>query len=150
MATLNLIKRTGLRSKRRLGRGQSSGAGKTSGKGTKGQNSRSGRKKRPEIRDIIKKIPKRRGFGKNRARTVNASRRDAVALSLERLETLFPQGGEVSPKVLYEKGLINRTLPPIKIVGGGNVTKKFTISRCGVSATARTAIEKAGGTITLK
>lgn len=147
MATLNLIKRTGLRTKRRLGRGQASGAGKTSGKGTKGQNSRSGRKKRPEIRDIIKKIPKRRGFGKNRARTVNASRPDAIALSIERLEVLFPQGGEVSPKALFAKGLIGRTLPPIKIVGGGTVSKKFSITRCAVSASARVAIEKAGGTI---
>lgn len=130
----------------RVGRGQGSGRGKTSGRGGKGQTARAGNKRRPEMRDIIKKLPKRRGFGKNRARTVDASRPDAIAISLTRLDTLFPAGTEITPKFLHEKGLIGRKLPPVKIVAG-ETSKKFTVQNCEVSAPARAAIEKAGGTV---
>lgn len=59
----NLQSKTKRRKGKQVGRGQSSGAGKTSGRGTKGQNARAGRKKRPEIRDAIKRLPKLRGRG---------------------------------------------------------------------------------------
>ncbi|QQG38168.1 MAG: 50S ribosomal protein L15 [Candidatus Kaiserbacteria bacterium] len=148
MATLNLIKRVGKRVKQRVGRGQSSGRGKTAGRGTKGQNARSGRKKRPEIRDIIKKIPKRRGFGKNRGRTVVGTRLDALPVSLGDLETLFDTGAEVSTGSLIERGVMKeRNAQPVKIVGGGTLTKKLSVKGLSVSASARAAIEKAGGTI---
>ncbi len=146
MASLNSLKRTGKRPYRRIGRGQSSTRGKTSGRGIKGQNARSGRKKRPEIRDIIKKLPKRRGYGKNRARTVDPSIPDAVAISLSRLDALFENSAEITRSVLAERGLIGRTMPPVKIVGG-ETSKKFSIKGLAVSASARAAIEKAGGTI---
>jgi len=147
MTALNHLKRTGARSKRRVGRGQSSTRGKTSGRGTKGQNARSGRKKRPELRDIIKKIPKRRGYGKNRGRTVVGGRTRPLPISLARLEQLFD--GEVTHKTLLE-GLSIRAhgrSPLLKIVGGGTITKKLSIKGIAVSSSARAAIEKAGGTI---
>ncbi len=149
MATLNDIKRTNSRSKLRVGRGGK--RGKTAGRGTKGQNSRAGRKKRPEWRDIIKKLPKRRGYGKNRGRSVVGTRPDAVAISLERLVVLFETGAEISPKTLAEKGAVHaRKAFPVKIVSTGEaitLSKKFTIKDCGVSAPARALIEKAGGSI---
>ena len=131
---------------KRVGRGGK--RGKTSGRGTKGQNARAGRKKRPEWRDIIKKLPKRRGFGKNRGRTVDSSRQDAVTISLGRLETAFDSGAEVSTKTLQERGVIHaRGGAPVKIVGEGTLTKKLTVKGIPVSASARAAVEKAGGTV---
>jgi large subunit ribosomal protein L15 len=146
MASLHELKRETARAKRRVGRGGK--RGKTSGRGTKGQNARAGRKKRPEWRDIIKKLPKRRGFGKNRGRTVNSTRRDAVTISLARLEGVFSPGAEVSMKTLIENGIIHaRSGAPAKIVGEGSLTKKLTVKGIPASLSARAAIEKAGGTI---
>jgi large subunit ribosomal protein L15 len=148
MANLNLIKRVGQTEKTRVGRGGK--RGKTSGRGTKGQSARAGNKKRPEFRDIIKKLPKRRGYGKNRSRTVDGSHPDAVAISLERLDTLFETGAEINPKVLFAKRLVKgrgSRLPQIKIVSDGEITKKFSVSGLAVSKVARAAIEKAGGSV---
>lgn len=134
--------------RKRVGRGGK--RGKTAGRGTKGQNARSGRKKRPEWRDIIKKLPKRRGYGKNRGRTVVSTRADALVVSLERLDKMFESGAEVSPKILAARGLMTvRKMLPVKIVGGGELSKKLVFTGVAVSASARMGIEKAGGTITL-
>ncbi len=146
MANLTTLKRMTARPKMRVGRGGR--RGKTAGRGTKGQNARAGRKKRPELRDIIKKLPKRRGYGKNRGRTVDDSRPESVAISLDRLEALFESGVEVTSKMLAEKGVIARTMPPVKIVGTGTISKKIALKGIAVSASARVSIEKAGGTVT--
>ena len=146
MTSLNSLKRMTARKGMRVGRGGK--RGKTAGRGTKGQTARAGGKKRPEMRDIIKKLPKRRGFGKNRGRSVDGTRLDAIAISLNRLEKLFESGAEVSSKILAEKGAISaRTMPPVKIVGTGALSKKLSFKGIAVSASARLAIEKAGGTI---
>ncbi|MEK9154137.1 MAG: 50S ribosomal protein L15 [Patescibacteria group bacterium] len=147
MATLNQLKRMTGRSKQRVGRGQSSGRGKQSGRGGKGQTARAGRKMRPEWRDIIKKLPKRRGFGKNRGRTVVGTRPDALALSLGRLNDLFESGATVSHKTLMGKGVPGRKVRPIKIVNVGQLSKKLSIHDIHVSSSARASIEKAGGTV---
>ena len=150
MATLAQLKRpeTLARSYRRVGRGQSSTRGKQSGRGGKGQTARAGNKRRPELRDIIKKIPKRRGYGKNRGRTVDGTKLDALAIPLERLGQLFESGEEVSMRSLIEKGATRqRKLIPVKIVGGGELSKKLSLKGVPVSASARAAIEKAGGSI---
>ena len=146
---LNHIKRpsTLKRGYRRVGRGQSSTRGKQSGRGGKGQTARAGNKRRPELRDIIKKIPKRRGYGKNRGRTVDGTKPDAIAISVERLVALFENGTEITSKLLAERGVISRHVPPVKIVGGGELSKKFSFKGIPVSASARIAIEKAGGSI---
>ena len=145
---LHSLKRIGQRKHMRVGRGGK--RGKTAGRGTKGQNARAGRKKRPELRDIIKKLPKRRGFGKNRGRTVVGTRPDATVVSLERLEAFFAAGAEITPQTLQSNDLlerIGRSLPPVKIVATGILTKKLNIKGCAVSASARAMIEKVGGTI---
>lgn len=148
---LNTLKRPSgfKRSYRRVGRGQSSTRGKQSGRGGKGQTARAGHKIRPEMRDIIKKLPKRRGYGKNRGRTVNPSRKDAIPVSLTVLAKLFAEGAEVTPKILNEKRIIRARgplFPPVKIMGG-TIDKKLNFKGCAVSATARIAIEKAGGSV---
>jgi large subunit ribosomal protein L15 len=150
MATLSSLVRKTARAYRRVGRGQSSTRGKTSGRGGKGQTARAGHKIRPELRDIIKKLPKRRGYGKNRARTVNPTRADAFAVSLEALEATFENGAEVTLKALAERNVIpTRAGRPVaaKILGTGTLTKKLSIKGCAVSGSAKAAIEKAGGTI---
>ena len=146
MASLTTLKRMTARKARRVGRGGK--RGKTAGRGTKGQNARAGRKKRPEMRDIIKKLPKRRGYGKNRGRSVDGTRLDAFVISLDRLEKFFESGAEVTPKTLVEKGALpSRTTAPIKIVGTGTLGKKLSLEGIALSRSARLAIEKAGGTI---
>ena len=155
--SLHTLTRMTKRAYRRVGRGQSSTRGKTSGRGGKGQTARAGNKRRPEFRDIIKKLPKRRGYGKNRARTVNASRVRAFAVPLEALEATFDVGSEVTPKALADRNVIPShagKAAAVKILGlsgqgDGTLTKKLSIKGCLVSKTARAAIEKAGGTITL-
>lgn len=149
-SSLHTLKRVGAHKSKRVGRGQSSGKGKTSGRGTKGQNSRSGRKKRPELRDIIKKLPKRRGYGKNRSHTVNTRLAPHAAVSLDRLSKLFPTGGDVSPASFASSQFIRgrgAKRPMIKIVSGGDITQPFKISGISVSASAKHAIEKAGGSV---
>ncbi len=133
---------------RRVGRGGK--RGKTSGKGGKGQTARAGSRIRPEIRDMIKKLPKLRGHGVNRAKGVNNEVKRAIAINLDTLEKNFAAGDSVSPLSLLKKGMVPRTkgkLPLIKILGRGTLTKKLQIANCAVSATAKEAITKVGGTI---
>ena len=136
-----VVRKTKNKKRKIVGRGGR--FGKTSGRGTKGQNARAGHKKRPEMRDIIKKLPKRRGYKFNSFQT------NVVVLSLDTLNQ-FDNGAVVSPKTLVTlKHLISKkgVLPKIKILADGELTKKLTIEGCTVSKTARTAIEKAGGTV---
>ncbi len=146
MSSLHELKRTSKRTYRRVGRGQGSRRGKTSGRGGKGQTARAGNKRRPELRDIIKKLPKRRGYGKNRARTVDGTKQDAVVISVARLDTLFENGAEITKTALREKGVLGRKSSLAKIVGG-ETSKKFILKGLTVSAPARISIEKAGGSI---
>lgn len=137
---------------RRVGRGQSSTRGKTAGRGGKGQTARAGNKRRPELRDIIKKLPKLRGHGKNRARTVNAEAKKAIAVPLEALEAVFENGAEVTPKTLVEKHVIDARggkTPLVKILSGGELSKKLVVKGCAVSASAKAAIEKVGGAVSV-
>ena len=124
--------------------------GKTSGRGGKGQTARAGHKIRPESRDAIKKLPKRRGYGKNRARTVRRSPFSYAVVNLAALEGAYGAGGVVSPASLFAHGLVRRyrgRLPAVKILGMGEVTKALVVRRCTLSTSARTALEKAGATI---
>lgn len=132
----------------RVGRGGK--RGKTSGRGTKGQNARAGHKKRPEMRDILKKLPKLRGHGKNRSRTVRAKRHEYEPVNLATLETAFNAGDTVNPETLYKKGLVSARggkLAYVKILGTGSISKSLSVSDCSVSAAAKAAIEAAGGSI---
>lgn len=132
---------------RRVGRGGK--RGKTSGKGHKGQKARAGNSTRPEMRDIIKKLPKRRGYGKNRARTVVPGR-GMRAVSLALLETHFNDGEVVTAKELVSRGIVRRVggrPPQVKIVAGGELKKKLTVSGVSLTEAARDAVQKAGGDI---
>lgn len=125
--------------------------GKTSGRGGKGQTARTGNSTRPEMRDQIKKLPKLRGHGKNRARTVNSEREEIIVVNLSRLETVFNAGDTVSPKTLVANKVIStvsKRSPKVKILAAGDITKKLTIENCQLSATAKEKIEKAGGKVT--
>src|SRR3989344_7530724 len=104
--SLHQLKRMTKRAYRRVGRGQSSTRGKQSGRGGKGQTARAGHKIRPAMRDIIKKIPKRRGYGKNRGRTVWAMKPRPLTITLSQIEKYFDAGSEITPKILVEKRLL--------------------------------------------
>jgi len=124
--------------------------GKTSGRGGKGQTARAGHKIRPEVRDLIKKLPKRRGFGKNRARTVVTNRIPVSVVNLAVLEATYAAGETVSPASLVAKQLVRRAKgrsPVVKILGTGEITKTLVVRGCALSASARAAVEGAGGTI---
>lgn len=121
--------------------------GKTAGRGTKGQKARAGHKIRPEIRDLIKRIPKMRGRGKNSNLSINEK---PVVLNIDALELIFGAGETVSRTTLVEHGLVtlrNGKIPAVKILGNGSLTKKLTIKGLDVSASAKEKIEKAGGAI---
>lgn len=144
----NLQSNTANRQARRVGRGGK--RGKTSGRGTKGQKARAGRKLRPELRDTIKKLPKLRGHGKNRARGVHSGRVRPAIVQVGDLAA-DSLGIVINPKVLHAAGLIRvragkaRTL--VKILGNGALERKVTVAECVVSSSAKAKIEKAGGTV---
>jgi len=131
----------------RVGRGGK--RGKTSGRGTKGQDARAGHKKRPEMRDLIKKLPKLRGHGKNRSRTVRV-KAPYAAVNLSLLEANFEAGDLVNPETLYKKGLVRARggrISYVKILGTGTLTKALKISDCVSSVAAKTAVESVGGSL---
>lgn len=141
----NLIPRTKNKKTMIVGRGGK--RGKTSGRGGKGQTARAGHKKRPELRDFIKRIPKLRGRGVNGLRTIEIK---PVVLNLKDIETIFNSGDIVNPKTLIEKKIISTIdgkTPSIKILSVGEITKKITITGCSVSNQAKTKIEKVGGSV---
>ena len=129
------------RSSYRVGRGIGSGNGKTSGKGHKGQNARSGGGVRLGFEGgqnpLFRRLPKR-GFN-------NVSRIDYAIVNVEDLE-VFEDGVEVTPTLLKEAGLVRKEYDGIKILGNGTLTKKLTVKANKVSASAQAAITNAGGT----
>jgi large subunit ribosomal protein L15 len=131
---------------KRLGCGESSGHGKTSGKGHKGQKARSGGSIRLGFEGgqmpLIRRVPKR-GFNNAQFKT-----RFAI-VNLENLNA-FEAGSTVDEKALLEAGVIRRPYDQVKILGVGALTKKLTIVANKASESAKAAIEKAGGSLTLK
>ncbi len=111
--------------------------GKTSGRGTKGQNARAGHKNRPEFRDIIKKLPKLRGRGKNSNLTIQTK---PAIVNVALLEQHFENGALINREALLAKGLIRTRggqLPEVKILGDGELKKKFTFAGLHFSKSAR-------------
>lgn len=122
--------------------------GKTSGRGGKGQTARAGHKIYPQIRDMIKRIPKLRGRGKSSFKRFHER---AVPVNLEVLERSFQDGASVTPLTLLERKIIAKkrgSAPRVKILGHGTITKKLAVSGVEISASAKEAVLKAGGTIT--
>jgi large subunit ribosomal protein L15 len=131
------------KSRKRVGRGPGSGHGKTSGRGHKGQGSRSGSSVSPIFEGgqmpLVRRIPKR-GFNNRWAETV-------AAINVAELEKHFQDGEEVSPEVLLGKRLVHRDFDMLKVLGNGELTKKLTISAHKFSRQAVEKIEKAGGQV---
>ncbi len=129
------------KSRKRVGRGDGSGHGTTSGRGTKGQLARSGGKTRPGFEGgqmpLQRRLPHLRGFKNNRKIIFNV-------INLGMLEG-FKEGSTVDYDVLLKKGLIMKKGNPLKVLGSGEFNKKLTIKANGFSKTAREKIEKAGG-----
>jgi large subunit ribosomal protein L15 len=142
------------RPRKRIGRGQGSGYGKTSGRGEKGAGARSGAKRKVNFEGgqmpIHMRLRKLRGphmkksmpfeqFGRTQTQPVN----------LKDLDARFDSGAEVTPDSLREKGLATRKDVPVKILGDGDLGKKLTVRVHYVSKSAREKIEGAGGTLEL-
>lgn len=125
MQAHNLTKSTNKKGKR-IGRGGKRGS--YSGRGIKGQKSRSGRRIRPQIRDIIKKIHKRRGYGRNRAKSVYAGKIRPTVVNFGALDRAFKDGEKVTIELLMKRGLIQSN-GPVKILGAGKLTKKLSFDK---------------------
>lgn len=134
-----------LKKKKRVGRGGKRGT--YSGRGQKGQRSRAGAKIKPMERELILRIPKRRGLGFSRPRKAIST----VTVSLEAIAKHFEDGDVVSPVRLVEKGLVEREggrIPRVKILGSvKKFAKRLKVEGCAYSESARKAIEAAGGVI---
>jgi large subunit ribosomal protein L15 len=126
-----------------VGRGVGSGHGTYSGKGAKGQKARSGGKIPVGFEGgnmpLQRQLPKKRGFTSRSPK--------AQVVDLKEISAKFEAKETVNPKMLYNKGIINSTSDPVKVLNNGEITKAITFEKVMVSASARTKIEKAGGKI---
>ena len=139
--------------RKRVGRGPGSGTGKYSGRGIKGQKSRSGsHKMRAGFEGgqmpIYMRLGKKRGPYSKDAMPVGPHRTHTVGVNVRDLERVFDDGSEVSLDALVEKGLIKNTRIDVKILGEGELKKKLAVTAHLFSKTAREKIESAGGTAT--
>jgi len=129
------------RTRKRVGRGPGSGSGKTAGRGSKGQKSRSGYSRRWGFEGgqmpLVRRIPKR-GF-------TNIFRVEFQVVNFRDLERVFSEGDTVSPEILVEKGLVRGGKRPIKVLADGDLSKKLIVQAHKFSGSARAGIEKAGG-----
>jgi large subunit ribosomal protein L15 len=126
--------------KKRIGRGGKRGT--YSGKGIKGQKARAGKKIRPQWRDVIKKLPKKRGY------RFASIKKKPLVINLDILEKKFNENEKVTIHNLFEKGIIKKIkgrLPEVKLLGSGEITKPLLVSECQISKQAKDKIEKAGG-----
>ena len=136
------------RDRKRLGRGQGSGHGKTAGRGHKGFNSRSGGGVRPGYEGgqmpLYMRVGKLRGPNKKMSMPFGPFRTVTTAVNLARLSG-FAAGSEVTPETLKEAGIIKNTKHPVKILGQGELGVALTVKAQGFSKSAREKIEAAGG-----
>ncbi|WMM25588.1 50S ribosomal protein L15 [Tissierella sp. MB52-C2] len=134
----------GSKPKKRLGRGIGSGLGKTSGKGHKGQNARSGGGVRPGFEGgqmpLFRRIPKR-GF-------TNIFAKEYAIVNIEELK-IFPENTVVTPELLFSEGIVKRgkAKDGVKILGDGEISIKLTVQAQKFSKTAAEKIEAAGGKV---
>ncbi len=126
---------------KRIGRGAGSGTGKTSGKGHKGQNARSGGGVRPGFEGgqmpLHRRVPKR-GF-------VNIFAKHFATINLSDLQNKFNEGDIVDEHSIISSGLIKKRLDGIKVLGNGEVSKKLTVKVTSFSKSAKDKIEQVGG-----
>src|SRR5215204_2016579 len=134
--------------RKRIGRGEGSGVGKTSGRGHKGLGARSGAKKRVNFEGgqnpIHMRMRKLRGPHMKKSMPFENFRTKSQPINLAELEERFDAGAEVTPESLKEKGLAKRS-DPVKILARGEISKKLDVRAHAFSAAAREKIEAAGG-----
>ena len=130
------------RPRRRVGRGDGSGYGKTCGRGENGQKSRTGSVIRPFFEGgqipLFRRLPKR-GF-------TSRNHKEFDLVNVSKLEEIFEAGETINAEVLRAKSVLGKTKLPLKVLGAGEVKKSFTIVANKFSATAKEKIEAAGGT----
>lgn len=135
--------------RKRVGRGHGSGHGKTSGRGHKGFNSRSGGGVRPGYEGgqmpLYMRVGKLRGPNKKMSMPFGPFRTYTAGVNVSRLAEKFEAGAEVTPEALVEKGIIKNTKTPVKILGDGDIAIALTVKANGFSKSAREKIEAAGG-----
>jgi large subunit ribosomal protein L15 len=141
------------RPRKRVGRGEGSGTGKTAGRGQKGAGSRSGAKRKVGFEGgqnpIHMRMRKLRGPHMKKSMPFERFRTHTQPVNLADLEARFDKGAEVTPDALRENGLATRKGVPVKILAKGELSKAFTVHAHGFSAAARERIEAAGGTCQL-
>ena len=139
------------RPRKRVGRGEGSGTGKTSGRGQKGWGSRSGAKQRVRFEGgqnpIHMRMRKLRGPHMKKSMPFEPFRTHTQVVNLGDLEARFESGAEVTLEALHAKGLGTRKGIPVKILAKGDLTKSLTVTAHAFSAAARERIEAAGGTV---
>jgi large subunit ribosomal protein L15 len=138
------------KARKRVGRGEGSGTGKTAGRGQKGAGSRSGAKSRPNFEGgqmpIHMRMRKLRGPHMKKSMPFEPFRTHTQAVNLQDLERRFEAGDEVTLDALKAKGLGSRKDIPVKVLAKGSLSKKLTVHAHAFSGAAREAIEAAGGT----
>ena len=139
--------------RKRIGRGLGSGKGRYSGRGLKGQKSRSGSHKMPAGFEggqmpIDMRLPKLRGNTSADAMPIGPFRTYSQPVNLRDLEERFDAGADVTPETLKEKRLIRKVSVDVKVLGVGELSKALSVSAHGFSKTAKKKIEKAGGSVT--
>jgi large subunit ribosomal protein L15 len=141
------------KARKRVGRGEGSNGGKTAGRGQKGAGARSGAKTRVNAQGgqmpIHMQLRKLRGPTKKMSMPFEPFRTHTQPVNLSDLEDRFEAGAEVTLDALRSKGLAKRRGVPVKILGGGELTKALTVHAHKFSASARERIETAGGTATV-
>ena len=139
--------------RKRVGRGEGSGVGKTSGRGQKGAGARSGDKSRPAAEGgqmpIHMRLRKLRGPHMKKSMPFERFRTHTQPVNLRDLDARFGDGDEVTPATLSARGLATRKGVPVKILGQGELSKKLSVSAHAFSKSAREKIEGAGGTCTV-
>ena len=139
--------------RKRVGRGEGSGTGKTAGRGQKGAGSRSGAKRKVGFEGgqnpIHMRMRKLRGPHMKKSMPFERFRTHTQPINLADLEARFDKGAEVTPDALRAKGLATRKNIPVKILAKGELSKALTVHAHGFSAAARERIEAAGGTCQL-
>ena len=132
--------------RKRVGRGTGSGKGKTSGRGQKGQNSRTGGGVRANFEGgqlpLTKRLPKLRGFN-------NRFKVHFVPVNLDQLDRFYGEQNEVTPASLASVGLLGNVNDPVVVLARGEVTKPLAVKVQRISATAKQKIEAAGGSVEL-
>jgi large subunit ribosomal protein L15 len=141
------------RARKRIGRGLGSGKGRYSGRGLKGQKSRSGSHKMPAGFEggqmpIDMRLGKLRGNTSADAMPIGPFRTYSQPVNLRDLEERFDAGSEVTPETLKAKRLIRKLTVDVKVLGVGELSKALSVSAHGFSKTAKEKIEAAGGTVT--